>query len=364
MRSLQISATGTDTDRLTLGVSNLQVSLMDAETAEKERISHGFWSFLLQAPFNFVSQHLRRYTPNLVSLSVFLLFIPLICTLSLSAGVIVWRNIAVGWQIPLYLQYGDGVQPFAHAVLVDLAARQPYNIVLQLVVPSTDSNFALGNFMNSLTLSTINHKTLAAVRRPAIAIPPKSSYFSSKTHLVTIEIPMLDSFVPETAQVAVDVKIGRQDVWKGIGNGQGRELSVYSASLKGILVHKGIRGLVTRFPTTFSIICSASRDTNEPPKPPEDSEQKPSTLLADDHQYPEDSSDTETDASELQEEKEAKPSKSARRRKRRSAKNKIVSEGSSVKSESDPVIISADLFGRSTNPLRRRRSDKPSDMEF
>ncbi|KAJ3803396.1 hypothetical protein GGU11DRAFT_4862 [Lentinula aff. detonsa] len=387
MRSLKISATGTDTDRLTLGVSNLQVSLMDAETAEKERISYGFWSFLLQAPFNFVSQHLRRYTPNLVSLSVFLLFIPLICTLSLSAGVIVWRNIAVGWQIPLYLQYGDGVQPFAHAVLVDLTARQPYNIVLQLVVPSTDSNFALGNFMNSLTLSTINHKTLAAVRRPAIAIPPKSSYFSSKTHLVTIEIPMLDSFVPETAQVAVDVKIGRQDVWKGIGNGEGRELSVYSASLKGILVHKGIRGLVTRFPTTFSIICSAiffailfsilsacllpsvlqsasSRDTNESSKPPEDSEQKPSTLLADDHQYPEDSSDTETDASELQGEKEVKPSKSARRRKRRSAKNKIVSEGSSVKSESDPVIVSSDLLGRSTNPLRRRRSDKPSDMEF
>ncbi|KAJ4485970.1 putative adipose-regulatory protein-domain-containing protein [Lentinula aciculospora] len=387
MRSLQISATGTDTDRLTLGVSNLQVSLMDAESAEKERISVGFWSSLLQTPFDFVSHYFRRYTPNLVSLSVFLLFIPFLCALSLSAGVLVWRNVAVGWQMPLYLQYGDGGQPYAHAILADLYSRQPYDIVLQLVVPSTDSNFALGNFMNSLTLSTINNKTLATVRRPAIAILPKTSYFSSKSHLVTLEIPMLDSFVPRTKEAVVDVKIGRQDAWKDIGNGEGRELSVYSASLKGILAHKGVRGLVTRFPTIFSLLCSviffailfsilaacllpsilrSSNDINETTQPTDDSEQKPSTLLANYRQYPGDSSDTETDASDLQEEKESKPSKSARRRKRRSAKNKNASEVSSVKSESDPVIIPSDRPSdpsQSIDPLRRRRSSKPLDVE-
>ncbi|KAJ3829805.1 hypothetical protein F5878DRAFT_569514 [Lentinula raphanica] len=382
MRSLQISATGTDTDRLILGVSNLQVSLMDAQSAEREKSSSNSWSYLLLAPFDFLSQYLRQYTPNIVSLVVFLLFIPLIGTLSLSAGVIIWRNVAVGWQIPLYLQYGEGVQPYAHDLLTDLSSRQPYDIVLQLVVPSTDSNFALGNFMNSLTLSTINNKTLATARRPAIAIPPKSTFFASKPRLVTVEVPMLNSFIPGTTRVVVDVKIGRQDVWKGIGNGEGRELSVYSASLKGILAHKGIRGLVTRFPTIFSIICSitffailfsilaacllptilqsASKQAPNESQPPEDSEHKPPTLpLPDEPPYPEDFSDTETDASG---EKEAKPSKSSRRRKRRSAKNKLTSAGSSVKSEFDPVILSSDS-GRPTNPLRRRRSSKPSDIE-
>ncbi|KAJ3935488.1 MAG: hypothetical protein NXY57DRAFT_989902 [Lentinula lateritia] len=377
MRSLRISATGSDTDRLTLGVSNLQVSLMDAASAEKERTSLGFWSFLLQAPFDFVWQYLRRYTPNLVSLSVFLIFIPIICTISLSAGVIVWSNVAVGWQIPLYLQYGDAVQPYAHAVLEDLSSRQTYNIVLQLVVPSTDANFALGNFMNSLRLSTINNKTLAIVRRPAIVIPPKSPYFSGKPHLATIDIPMLDSFVPGSTKVTVDVKIGRQDVWRSLGNGEGRELNVYSASLKGILAHKGIRGLVTRFPTVFSVICSAiffailfsilaacllpsilgstsSNDIIEASKPSDGSEQQPSTVPAE-GQFPDDSSSTETDASDQQEDQQAKPSKSARRRKRRSAKNKNASEASSVKSEPDTVYIPSDPV-RSANPLRRRRS--------
>lgn len=114
-------------------------------------------------------------------------------------------------------------------------------MVLQLVIPSTESNFALGNFMNSLTLSTSNNKTRVAVRRPAIAIPPQSSFFSREPRLVTIEIPMLDSFVPGSSRLMVDVTIGRQDVWKSIGSGEGRELSVVSASLKGILAHKGPR---------------------------------------------------------------------------------------------------------------------------
>ncbi|KAF9076132.1 putative adipose-regulatory protein-domain-containing protein [Rhodocollybia butyracea] len=351
---------------------------MDAETAEKERYSYGFWN-LLQAPIDFLFQTLRPYTPNLVSLFVFFALIPLLAFLSLSAGLIVWQNVAVGWQIPLYLQYGDNLQPYAHAILPDLSVRQPYDVVLQLAVPSSESNFALGNFMSALTLSTNNNKTLATVRRPALVIPPKSTFFSSKPHLITIDIPMLDSFVTGTSQVVADVMIGRQDVWKNIGNGEGRELSVFSASLKGILVHKGFRGLVTRFPTFFSMVCSAiffailfsilagcllpsilqsspENDAKANPDQLDDNDQK-SHLIND--QYPEEPSDTATNASEPQEEKDddnlSQSVKSARRRRRRSTKNKNASEGSSIKSESEPVMIRSDSE-RSTNPLRRRRS--------
>lgn len=49
---------------------------------------------------------LRPYTPQLIPLAVFLLTIPVLLFLSLSAGFFVWRSIAVGWEVPLYLQYG------------------------------------------------------------------------------------------------------------------------------------------------------------------------------------------------------------------------------------------------------------------
>ncbi|KIK70837.1 hypothetical protein GYMLUDRAFT_296633 [Collybiopsis luxurians FD-317 M1] len=327
MKTLELS-----TDQLAF--SNLKLALMDPQSTGKEKNSI----------IDYISNLLRPYSPNLASLFVFLLLIPFIAFLSLSAGFIVWRNIAVGWHIPLYLQYGDGVPPYAHALLSDLSSRQPYNVVLQLVVPSTQSNFALGNFMSSLTISTVSNKTLASVRRPAITIPPKFSFFKTNPHLVTIDIPMLDSFVPGTRQLAVDIVIGRQDIWKSIGSGEGRELSVFSASLKGILAHKGIRGLVTRFPTFFSVLCSAiffailflilaafllpsilqSTSTAQEDTSlalPDENEQKPII----EERYQEEPSDTESDASG----KEEKPSKSARRRKRRS-KNKNTSEVSNL----------------------------------
>ncbi|KAF5385463.1 hypothetical protein D9757_005402 [Collybiopsis confluens] len=370
MRSLQISATGPDTDKLSLGVSNLSVSL----NADNDQRS------VLRLVMDYLFDWLRPYSPNLVSLFVFVFLMPFIAFISFYAGFIVWKSVAVGWQIPLYLQYGDGGSPYAHTLLSDLSPRQPYNVVLQLVVPSAESNLALGNFMNSLTLSTTSNKTLASVRRPAI-VPHRYSILKNTPNLVTLQIPMLDSFVPGTRQLAVDVTIGRRDVWKTIGSGQGRELAVSSASLKGILARKGIRGLVTRFPTFFSVLCSAvffailffflvacllpsilqstpaPAPTPAPPTSPDTSsapadgnEQKP--LL--DDRSPELPSDSESDVSN-------RPSKSARRRKRRS-KYKDTSEVNSIKSESEPILVSAGSAGSAT-PLRRRRSRQISDME-
>lgn len=52
------------------------------------------------------SGYLRLVAPQLISLSVCLLLVPLVILLSAFAGWFVWQNIAVGWETPVYLQYG------------------------------------------------------------------------------------------------------------------------------------------------------------------------------------------------------------------------------------------------------------------
>ena len=55
--------------------------------------------------------------------------------------------------------------PYAEAPLPALVPRHPYDLSLDLVVPTTDANIALGNFMTTLTLTTASNKTLASSRR-------------------------------------------------------------------------------------------------------------------------------------------------------------------------------------------------------
>jgi len=64
----------------------------------------------------------------------------------------------------------DGVPPYAHFPVSNLHPQQPYEVSLHLVVPATESNLALGNFMASLRLSTPSNKTLVSVRRPVCRI--------------------------------------------------------------------------------------------------------------------------------------------------------------------------------------------------
>lgn len=88
-----------------------------------------------------------------------------------------------------------------------------------------------------------------------------------------IKIPLLASYTPGTSFVNAFVEVGRKDGWKAVGSGEGRELSVYSASLQGIVSHQGFRrvavyalqwsythttssGLITRFPLITSLISS------------------------------------------------------------------------------------------------------------
>ncbi|KAJ7092576.1 putative adipose-regulatory protein-domain-containing protein [Mycena epipterygia] len=210
------------------------------------------FSSILAAFLAFVRPNLRYILPLLVCLS----FVPLILFLSASAGWIVWRNVAVGWQVPLHLQYGDGVPPYVQVTLPVLVAQQRYDISLDLQVPNLDANYALGNFMTTLTLSTHSNKTLVSIRRPAILIPPRVAFYSSAPAVITVHVPLLTSYATGASHVVASVEVGRRDNWKGLGNGQGRELSVVAASLRGVVVHHGIRGLVTRLPLLSALISS------------------------------------------------------------------------------------------------------------
>lgn len=60
----------------------------------------------------------------------------------------------------------DGISPYAETQLSSFNPTQPYDISLHLVVPATSSNYDLGNFMTTLTLTGPSNKTLATVRMP------------------------------------------------------------------------------------------------------------------------------------------------------------------------------------------------------
>ncbi|OBZ78552.1 hypothetical protein A0H81_00977 [Grifola frondosa] len=155
--------------------------------------------------------------------------------------------------------YGDGRSPFAEVELQNLVAQQPYDISAHLVVPAVEANYALGNFMATLTIVAPSNKTMAHIRRPALVLPPSSSHLSflySKPGTVDLHIPLLYSFEADTTRATARIELGRIDQWRSLGNGAGRELSVSSASLRGLVVHEGFRGIITRFPTISAIAAS------------------------------------------------------------------------------------------------------------
>ncbi|KAF5374739.1 hypothetical protein D9758_000421 [Tetrapyrgos nigripes] len=260
MRTLSVSASFLDTDALNLSLTGLEVSLKSLMDPEKmpEQKNPRFYDAPLNSLRDFASRSFQAIAAHLISIIAFCILIPVIISISIFAGYLVWKNVAVGWESPLYLQYGDGVPPYARISLPPLASRQPYDIILHLEVPSLESNFALGNFMNSLTLSTLSNRTVESVRRPAILVPPKPSWFTGTPGVVTVDVPMLSAFVPGTSYLHADVQIGRKDNWKGLGNGEQREISVVYASLKGVVNHRGVRGLMTRFPLTLAFVSATT----------------------------------------------------------------------------------------------------------
>ncbi|KAF8807728.1 hypothetical protein BYT27DRAFT_7139033 [Phlegmacium glaucopus] len=303
--------------------------------------------------FSFLSTGLsliRPFAPRLIPLLIFACFIPLILTCSISAGWMVWSSLLVSWEVPLYLQYGDGIPPYAYAPLPKLNSRQRYDIMVDLLVPFTNSNLNLGNFMTSMTLSTSSNKTLAHVRRPAIALRPPFAFSLLNRRSAHVKVPMLESFEADSSKLFASVEIGRRDGWTLLHAGQGRELSVISASLRGLAVPHGIRGLATRFPllsavTTailFSLILSLILGLCL----------LPLVLRTTTTEHAED----ETGLSEASS-TSASPKTGGResRRRRRSLSSREGTEGTSIKTEGPVQAIPS---GKITTTRLRRRSSR------
>lgn len=132
-----------------------------------------------------IRRSIRNLSPQLVSLLVCLLAIPILILFSSVAGLLVWKNVPKGWSIPVYLQYGyvvihhsgkiphahysmtsDGGSPYADLAVKNLFSNQPYDISLHLTVPASETNYGLGNFMTSLIVTDYWNNTLAVVRKP------------------------------------------------------------------------------------------------------------------------------------------------------------------------------------------------------
>ncbi|XP_006463954.1 hypothetical protein AGABI2DRAFT_75106 [Agaricus bisporus var. bisporus H97] len=221
-------------------------------------------SSLLFAPFkvlNLVAVNgvsvLRPYAPQLVPIAVCLFLVPFAISLSLYAGWSVWKSLAVGWDVPLYLQYGQTVAPYASATLPPIQAAQPYDISLHMRVPITESNMALGNFMATLTLATSSNETLVTVSRSCIVVPQTTSWFFWSSSIANIDTIVLSSFIAKTSYLLARVEIGRQDGWRTLGDGRGREVSILSASLRAREIPRGIRGLAIRSPLIASTLAAS-----------------------------------------------------------------------------------------------------------
>ncbi|KAI0652281.1 hypothetical protein C8Q79DRAFT_997408 [Trametes meyenii] len=197
--------------------------------------------------------------PQLIPLLVFSVSLPVIFFLSGSSGYWVWKSVAVGWETEIFLQYGDGPIPYAVVALPQVIPQQAYDISLHLVVPANEANFELGNFMAYLTLQTPKNGTIAMARKPAIVLPTHTTPWSllyNRPGTVDLNIPMFDGLTIGTSRALARVELGRKDQWKSIRDGQGRELAVLSGYIRGVVLHRGVRGIISRFPIASAVVAS------------------------------------------------------------------------------------------------------------
>ncbi|KAI5123555.1 hypothetical protein M0805_003374 [Coniferiporia weirii] len=185
--------------------------------------------------------------------------LPVLILFSLVAGWLVWNSVAEAWSVPVYLQYGEGNSPYSEFEISSLATNQPYDVSLRLSVPATESNFALGNFMVSFAMHTQWNTTIADVRKPALVVPPAPSvvsFLSRTPNLVEMSVPLVFSLISGSTRVRARVELGRGDGWRTLGSGEGRELSVFSASLHGEVRPQGLRRILSTFPLSLSLAAS------------------------------------------------------------------------------------------------------------
>ncbi|KAI0286922.1 putative adipose-regulatory protein-domain-containing protein [Russula aff. rugulosa BPL654] len=219
------------------------------------RLAHAIFVYPGELFLSLISFALRPIAPQLIPLAVFSLLVPSLLIPAIVSGVYVWYSRAVSWQSPLFFQYGDGLVPYAETQLASFNPAQPYDISLHLVVPAAQSNYDLGNFMTTLILSDPSSRILTTVRKPAIILPP--SYFRwLNPSTTTLTIPLLSRYVSGVSRVVARIELGRQDSWKSIGSGEGKELSVLTAFIKGSVRPQGVRGIISRFPLLSGVVAS------------------------------------------------------------------------------------------------------------
>jgi hypothetical protein len=103
----------------------------------------------------------------------------------------------------------------------------------------------------------------------------KSLPFISKKQTLELDVHLLTAYTIGASRVIANIEVGRRDHWRSLGAGEGRELSVLSANLRGTLRHKGVRcaicshhlnhsanpgcsGISTRFPLFTASIATSS----------------------------------------------------------------------------------------------------------
>jgi len=62
--------------------------------------------------------------------------------------------------------------------------------------------------------------------------------------------------VPSVSRVNAHIQLGRKDSWRSVGKGEGRELAVYAAFIRGDVRPHGLRRIISMFPLSISVISS------------------------------------------------------------------------------------------------------------
>ncbi|GAA5875889.1 hypothetical protein JCM1840_002965 [Sporobolomyces johnsonii] len=176
----------------------------------------------------------------------------------------------------VWLQYGHFRPPYAEVELPGgkyAAPGNAYDLSLELRVPSSTQNLALGNFMVSLSLINNVDEALLNVSRPAILTHRSPSGLSA---LLPLPVPAVPSAAPQTLHIPllesapfnrnhprsrsavqrVFVEVGRRDahvVEGGTANGRvdrtrGGEVQVYESWLRIEAKLSGLRALVRYHP--------------------------------------------------------------------------------------------------------------------
>ncbi|KIM25437.1 hypothetical protein M408DRAFT_331190 [Serendipita vermifera MAFF 305830] len=202
-----------------------------------------------------------HFLPQIV---IIILCVPILVVVSLVAGLVVRNSVPQPWERRVFLQYGESPIPAAYFEFPSLVYDQPYDITVHLSVPLTDANIALGNFMTYLTLTNAANKTVASAQRPAAILPRQTGLLRralpfSLPLYTEVTVPILSSWTPGTSSpLFALLEIGRRDAWKTLGRGEGRELTVLEAYVRGTVLLQGTRRIVGRYPNLSGLFSSVA----------------------------------------------------------------------------------------------------------